>query len=69
MAPDDRVFEILREAKILAQKYYVLTGKHLGITGEVAEYEAARILGIELAPARQDGYDATEMINRCLRRL
>ena len=30
----------------------------LGITGEVAEYEAARLLGVELTPARQAGYDA-----------
>lgn len=56
----DSVFEILAEAKRLAQKYRVLTGKPLGITGEVAEYEAARILGVALTPARQAGYDATE---------
>ena len=35
-----------------------LTGKPLGTTGEVAEYEAARLLGVELTPARQAGYDA-----------
>lgn len=57
----DPVLEILAEAKKLAQRYRVLTGKPLGITGEVAEYEAARILGIELTPARQAGYDATEI--------
>lgn len=34
----DPVLEILAEAKKLAQKYRVLTGKPLGITGEVAEY-------------------------------
>ena len=56
----DPVLEILAEAKKLAQKYRVLTGKPLGITGEVAEYEAARILGVALTPARQAGYDATE---------
>ncbi len=55
-----RVMEILGEAKKLAQEYYALTGKPLGITGEVAEYEAARILGIELTPVRQAGYDAVE---------
>ena len=32
----------------------------MGITGEAAEYEAARILGIQLTPARQAGYDAIE---------
>ncbi len=56
----DSVFEILAEVKKLARRYRVLTGKPLGITGEVAEYEAARILGVELSPARQAGYDATE---------
>ncbi len=59
----DQVLEILAEAKRLAQRYRVLTGKPLGITGEVAEYEAARILGVELTPARQAGYDATEIRN------
>jgi hypothetical protein len=55
-----RIMEILQEAKQLAREYYGLTRKPLGITGEVAEYEAARILGIELAAARQAGYDAIE---------
>lgn len=55
------VLAILAEAKKLAQRYRTLTGKPLGITGEVAEYEAARILGVELTPARQAGYDATEI--------
>jgi hypothetical protein len=69
MASEDQVLEILREAKKLAQKYRALTGKPLGITGEVAEYEAARILGIELTPARQSGYDAVEKRDGCVRRL
>lgn len=59
----ETVLSILAEAKRLAQRYRELTGKPLGITGEVAEYEAARILGIELTPARQAGYDAIEMRN------
>ncbi|MGA9992181.1 MAG: hypothetical protein WBP86_07610, partial [Thiobacillaceae bacterium] len=54
------ILEILSEAKKLAQRYRQLTGKPLGITGEVAEYEAARILGLTLTPARQAGYDAIE---------
>ena len=53
-----RVFELLRRAKALAKQYYRLTGRPLGITGEVAEFEAARILGIQLSPVRQAGYDA-----------
>lgn len=65
----DRVLALLREAKALAREYYALTGKPLGITGEVAEYEAARILGVELTPARQAGYDAIERQNGAERRL
>lgn len=65
----DRVMEVLREAKKLAQEYRTLTGKPLGITGEVAEYEAARVLGVELTPARQAGYDAVERTNGETRRL
>lgn len=56
----DSVLDILAQAKRLAQQYRTLTGKPLGITGEVAEYEAARILGLELTAARQAGYDAIE---------
>jgi hypothetical protein len=63
------IMEILKEAKTLAHRYRALTGKPLGITGEVAEYEAARILGLELAPARQAGYDAIEKTDRKVRRL
>lgn len=59
MSHDDAL-KILAEAKKLAQRYRALTGKPLGITGEVAEYEAARLLGVELTPARQAGYDALE---------
>src|SRR5450755_961589 len=69
MAECTRVMEILGEAKKLAQEYYVLTGKPLGITGEVAEYEAARILGVELTPARREGYDAIERRDNSLRRI
>ncbi|MHB8353811.1 MAG: DUF6998 domain-containing protein [Burkholderiales bacterium] len=58
MSQERRILEILSEAKKLAQEYRTLTGKPLGITGEVAEYEAARLLGLELTPARHAGYDA-----------
>ena len=53
-----RILALLAEAKKLAQEYRTLTRKPLGITGEVAEYEAARLLGVELTSARQAGYDA-----------
>ncbi len=71
MATDqsDRILEVLRAAKTLAQEYRQLTGKPLGITGEVAEYEAARLLGVELTAARQAGYDATEVRDGVVRRL
>jgi len=65
----DRIMELLRETKKLAQEYRTLTGKPLGITGEVAEYEAARLLGLELTPARQARYDAVEQVNGQTRRL
>jgi hypothetical protein len=32
----------------------------LGITGEIGEYEAARLLGLRLASAREPGYDAVD---------
>jgi hypothetical protein len=62
---DDRAFRILGEAK----KYRQLTGKPMGITGEVAEYEASRLLGIRLTSARQPGYDAVDEWSGTLRRL
>jgi hypothetical protein len=67
--PSGRILEVLRAAKSLAQEYRRLTGKPLGITGEVAEYEAARLLGVELTPAWQAGYDATEVRDGVVRRL
>ena len=53
-----RVREILAAVKPLAAEYYRLTGKPLGVTGEVAEYVAAETLGLELAPPRTKGFDA-----------
>lgn len=60
MAPTDaqRVLAILSQAKDLARDYYALTGRPLGVTGEVAEYEATRLLGLKLAAVRTAGYDA-----------
>ena len=53
-----RVRTILAQVKSLAGEYYHLTGKPLGVTGEVAEYVAAETLGMELAPPRTKGFDA-----------
>jgi hypothetical protein len=55
---ETRVCEILATVKPLAAEYYRLTGKPLGVTGEVAEYVAAQILGLKLTPARTTGHDA-----------
>lgn len=54
-----QIGEILERAREAAVEYYHLTGKPLGITGEVGEYEAARLLQLDLTQARQAGYDAT----------
>lgn len=45
-------------AKAAARRYRELTGKPLGITGEVGEVQVARLLELKLAGARQAGYDA-----------
>ncbi len=55
---ETRVRDILATVKPLAAEYYRLTGKPLGVTGEVAEYVAAETLGLKLAPPRTTGYDA-----------
>jgi hypothetical protein len=59
-ANESEVLKILHDAKLLARRYHELTGKPLGVTGEVAEYEAHRLLDLELTEARNAGYDATE---------
>ena len=53
-----KIAKILVEAKRLAKRYKDLTGRPLGITGEVAEFTAATKLKLKLAGARQAGYDA-----------
>jgi hypothetical protein len=53
-----RVEQILAAIKPLAAEYYQLTGKPLGVTGEIAEYIAARRLNLELQPVRSEGCDA-----------
>ena len=58
-----KIKNILEDAKDVAKRYKSLTGKPLGITGEVAEFTAASLLGLELAEARQSGYDAIQNKN------
>jgi hypothetical protein len=55
---DTRVRDILATVKPLAAEYYRLTGKPLGVTGEIAEYMAAEHLGLALVEARTAGHDA-----------
>lgn len=62
-SPDpESVHQLLKRAAQLARDYYAETGRPLGVTGEVAEFEAARRLGLELTPARH-GYDAERQLN------
>jgi hypothetical protein len=65
----EEIKTILRQAKRLAQRYRALTGKPLGVAGEVAEYEAAQHLNLELVPARQAGYDAIRRKGKKAQRL
>jgi len=60
MTHNARVKKILDDAKKLAKEYQDYTKKPLGISGEIAEFEAGYRLGVTLATARQSGYDAIE---------
>lgn len=60
---------VIAAAKAVAKHYRNLTGRPLGITGEIAEYEAARLLGLRLADVRQDGYDAIRETGGVMRKL
>jgi hypothetical protein len=64
-----RVQEILSVVKSLAAEYYDLTGKPLGVTGEVAEYVAAQLMRLDLAPPRTQGFDATRVQNGVIQRV
>lgn len=61
---DKKLQEILAAAKDVAVRFKKLTGKPLGITGEIAEFTAAKLLDLKLAEARQAGYDATDRAGR-----
>ena len=60
MVDPKKISGIIEAAKLLAKQYRGYTGKPLGITGEIGEYEAANLLGLDLAPARTPGYDAKD---------
>ncbi len=58
----DDLLRLLQDAKAIAKRYRALTDRPLGITGEIGEYEAARLLGVELAGVRQSGFDAIRRV-------
>ncbi len=58
MGEHGRVREILTQVAVLAREYYEVTGKPLGVTGEVGEVLAAQLLHLDLCPPRTSGYDA-----------
>jgi len=53
------VDKLISEARRIAADYRRATGKTLGgVTGEIAENDAARLLNLELSEDRNHGYDA-----------
>ncbi|EAQ35973.1 hypothetical protein NB311A_01335 [Nitrobacter sp. Nb-311A] len=68
MNDQERVGFLLKEAKRIAREYYHLTKKPLGVTGEVAEYEAAEKLGLTLEMARTPAFDAFRDVGGCRER-
>lgn len=63
LASHVEVMKLLREAQSLGARYYKATGKPLGVTGEVAEFEAADKLRLRLCDARTAWYDAVNPEN------
>lgn len=64
----------LQAVTAVARRYRELTGKPLGVAGEVGELIAAQLLGLQLSDARQPGYDAIapdgrriQIKTRCIR--
>lgn len=56
----EAIAEVLERARRAAIDYYRLTGRPLGIAGEIGEYHAAALLGLTLADARAPGFDAID---------
>ncbi len=50
--------KLVTEARRLAAEYKKATGKALGISTEIAEFDAASKLNLELCDDRSQGYDA-----------
>jgi hypothetical protein len=49
---------LIKDAQNIAKRYRNLTGKPLGITGEIGEFTVAELMKLRLTGARQPGYDA-----------
>lgn len=51
--------KLITEARRLASEYHKATGKPLaGVSAEIAEYDAARLLALDLCSPKVAGYDA-----------
>lgn len=59
----DQMDYLIPQIKKLAIEYYEITGKPLGVTGEIGEFEAAQKLDLLLVEARTAGYDAIRKTN------
>ncbi len=61
-ADDRAIQEMVDHAKKVDADYYRVTGKPLGSTREIGEWEAARLLNLRLSETRTAGYDATDVL-------
>ena len=50
--------KLISEARRLAAEFRAATGKPLGISNEIAEFDASRLLDLEICKDRPGGYDA-----------
>lgn len=59
------VDKLIKEARHLAAEFRRTTGKPLpGVSGEIAEHDAARLLNLEICKEKRGGYDAIGHGNR-----
>ncbi len=64
------VDKLISEARRLAAEFRRTTGKPLpGVSGEIAEHDAARLLDLKLCDERSGGYDAIGLGQRDGRRI
>jgi hypothetical protein len=64
------VDKLISEARRLAVEFRRTTGKPLpGVSGEIAEHDAARLLDLEICKDRPGGYDAIGRGNRAGKRI